>query len=852
MRRVFFFLTILLCSTIIMAFTGESMGKTAADFNAGTVLIIHYHRFDESYDGWNLWVWPNRPISMDGKAYSFDRTDEFGVSATVTLPGKHSRLGFIVRLRDWEAKDVNADRFVEIPESGVAEIWVIEGEHDYIFDPQEIDLRPRIKAAFLDSLSEIFVSLSAPVDTRIASTRVEIDGQEFPVASVQKADPTDISVTNYVKISLEEPIPPDAVAKEMTLSIEGFLAGRVIVRKALDNPAFYFDGELGAIYSGLSTIFRVWSPVSSSASLLLYNDLHSEEYQEILMTKKAHGVWEVEVFEDLHLRPYKYRFHSYGRERETVDIYSRAVTKGSTKSVVVDPTKTVFEGWLGHEKPSMDRPVDAIIYEIHVGDMTSDRSTDIVHKGKYLGLTETGRTGPEGVSAGLDHLVELGITHVHIMPFNDIYYVEEGSEDGYGWGYDPYLYMVPDGHYSTNPSDPISRILEAKKMIKALHESGMKVILDTVFNHTATTGETSPFDQTVPYYFYRTDRTGAYTNGTGVGNEIATERPMMRKHILDALKMWVNDYEIDGFRFDLLGLFDKETVHAIDSKLHEVDESILLYGEPWGGWGANVTFAKGDQRGTRVAVFNDNLRDAIRGSVFDPKVRGFSLGSRAKERRIMRGVVGSIDYSYEIRDFADEPHETINYVSAHDNQTLWDKNSAAMPDASMELLIRAQKLSNAIVLFSQGIPFLHGGVDFARTKDGNDNSYNAGVDLNKMDYARKAEFLELFHYYRDMIELRKNHPAFRMGSSQEIRDNLSFLDAPRNMVAFILNGSAVNDPWNEILVIFNGNLEDASITLPNGKWNLAVDSETVSNVSLGELQGDVVLEAISTYILFKH
>ncbi|HOI34584.1 MAG TPA: type I pullulanase [Mesotoga infera] len=850
MRRVLFILAILL-GTTIMAFTGESMGKTAADYGAETVLIIHYHRYSGNYDGWNLWVWPNMPTSMDGKSYIFDRSDEFGVVSTVKFSNKHTRLGYIVRLNDWQAKDVNADRFVDIPESGVAEIWLIEGEYDHVTDPASIDLRPRIKAAFLDSLNEIYVSLSAPVDTKVAEAKVLIKNEQRPVKSIEKADPTDISFTNYVKVTLAGTIEPEEISDPIELVIEGFLPDEVIVRSALDDPSFYYEGQLGAIYERDFTTFRVWSPVSSSATLLLYDDYDSQKCKQISMTKTSQGVWEATVEGDLHLKSYRYSLFSYGKFRETVDIYSKAVTRNSLRSVVIDPARTVFDEWEMDVRPSMEKFEDAIIYEIHISDITADTKTNVVNRGKYLGLTERDRTGPEGVKAGLDHLIELGVTHVHILPFNDIHYIDEGIDGQYGWGYDPYLYMVPEGHYSTDPSNPLSRIIEAKMMIKALHDSGIRVILDTVYNHTASTGEGSPFDQTVPYYYYRTDRTGAYTNGSGVGNEIATERPMMRKHIIDSLKMWVNDYHIDGFRFDLLGLFDRETVLAIDRELHELEPTLLLYGEPWGGWGANVTFSKGDQKGTQVAVFNDNLRDAIRGSVFDPKVKGFSLGSRAKERRIMRGISGSIEYSYDIRDFTDDPAETINYVSAHDNQTLWDKNSAAMPDASQELLLNAQKLSNAIVLLSQGIPFLHGGVDFARTKNGNDNSYNAGVELNKMDYSRKAQFIDLFNYYKGMIELRKSHPAFRMATAQEIKENLVFLDTPRNIVAFILNGEATGDTWKEILVIFNGNIEDAKITLPNGSWNLAMDEARVSKESLGEIKGEVILRAASAYVLYK-
>ncbi|MFA7426777.1 MAG: type I pullulanase [Mesotoga sp.] len=850
MKRVLFFLFIIFGATIF-AFTGESMGKNAADYDAGTVLIVHYHRYDENYDGWNLWIWPDKPKSMDGKSYAFDRTDDFGVSATVRLDEKHSRVGFIVRLREWEKKDVTVDRFVDIPESGVAEIWVIEGEEEFLFSPEKIDLTPRVKIAFLDSLSEVFASLSAPVDTRIVTPEVFVNGSPIEIETFEKADPTDISVTNYVKIKLAKPLPAESVCEELSLNIEGFLSSEIIVRKALDDPQFFYGNQLGAIYSKSETVFRVWSPVSSSASVLLFEDLFSDGYVELPMSRGKNGVWETVVKGDQHLKAYKYKFSSYGKERSTVDIYSHAVTRNSERSVVIDQEKVVFDGWNDHKVPPLENPENAIIYEIHVGDMTSDLNTTVENKGKYLGLAETGRTGPEGVSVGLDHIVELGVTHVHIMPFNDIHYIIEGEEGQYGWGYDPYLYMVPEGHYSIDPSDPLSRIIESKIMIKKFHENGIRVILDTVFNHTATTGSSSPFDQTVPYYYYRTDRTGAYLNGTGVGNEIATERPMMRKHILDTLKMWVTEYRIDGFRFDLMGLIDRETILAIDRELHAIDESILLYGEPWGGWGATITFGKGDQKGTGVSVFNDNLRDAIRGSVFDEKVKGFALGSRAKERRIMRGIVGSIEYSNDIKDFADDPAETINYVSAHDNQTLWDKNSAAMPDAPRDLLLSAQKLSNAIIILSQGIPFLHGGVDFARTKYGNENSYNAGVELNKMDYSRKAEFIDLFTYYKDLIALRKNHPAFRMTSSEQISNNLTFLDAPRNIVAFTINGESAGDSWEEILVIFNGNLEPSEITLPDDSWNLASDGVRVSDAPLERLSGKVTLEPISTYVFFK-
>jgi len=857
MRRVLLvILTVAFLATPFLAFDYYTADKTAEDFGGKTVLIVNYHRYDSNYSGWNLWIWPHEPVSMHGQSYQFTEETEFGMRAVVVLPAAHTKVGFIVRLREWEMKDVTPDRFVDIPESGVAEIWVLEGELEYLTDPSEIDLSPRINAAFLDSLREIYCYLSTTFDTGKWPGRVEvlIGGEPRSIESVEKADPTDISVTRYIKISLSDPLLPADVSGDILLSIDGFVDRRVIVRKALDDELFYYAGELGAIYGPERTTFKIWSPVSSAAELILFDSLYGPEYEVAPMTMQGNGVWTAMVEGDLHLAAYKYRFHSYGETRETVDMYSKAVTHNSQRSVVIDLEKTDFPGWKDCEKPPLESVLDAIIYEIHVGDITADESTSIVHKGKYLGLTERGAEGPGGVSVGLDHLVELGITHVHIMPISDFYYVNEGEPGAYGWGYDPHLYWVPEGHYSTDPRDPISRITEAKKMIKALHESGIRVILDVVYNHTAQTGPNSPFDQTVPQYFYRTDKTGAYTNNSGVGNDVATERPMMRKFIVDSLLYWIDEYNADGFRFDLIGIFDKGTVLEIEKSLVAADPTILIYGEPWGGFGATVTFGKGDQKGTSIALFNDGFRDAIRGSVFDHTARGFALGMRARETRVKRGVVGSIEYDYLISDFAESPGETINYVSSHDNQTLWDKNLSAWPEASVEQLKAAQRLSNAIILLSQGIPFLHGGVDFCRTKYGDDNSYDAGVEVNKFDWIRKAEFRDVFEYYRDLIALRKEHPAFRMDCAEDIMSSIVFLELPRELrqvVAYTIDGQVSGDPWAEILVVLNGNREEMVFELPEGSWHMASDGRIVSSDSLGEYSGALEMAATSAYIFFR-
>ena len=854
-KKISWIFLIMLLSVTMYAFTAYSAGKTAEDFGGKIVLILHYHRYDGNYDGWNLWVWPHKPQSLAGKSYEFNHMDDFGPFAVITFDKKWEQLGFIVRLREWEKKDVNADRFVKIPKTGVAEIWVLEGEMDFYTDPSKIDLSPRVKAAFLDSFTDIYAYLSTPMDTKqwFKKVQVTIDGKNLPIKSVTKADPTDISKTKYIKISLGEELKPEDVSKSIQLKIDGYMKKTIICRKILDNSAFYYSGELGAIYKRNSTEFRIWSPVSSSADLLLYDDYNATEPSKVIpMIKKDKGVWSTVIPGDLHLKAYKYRFTSYGKTRETVDMFSKAVTKNGEKSVVVDLSRTNFDGWEADIKPQLKAFEDSIIYEIHVADITGDPSTTIINKGKYLGLAERGVTNSLGVKVGLDHLIELGITHVHIMPIHDSFYLKEGERDQYGWGYDPYLYWVPEGHYSTDPSNPLSRITEVKKMVKALHDSGIRVILDVVYNHTAQTGPGSPFDQTVPYYFYRIDYMGAYTNGSGVGNEIATERPMMRKFIVDSLLYWVSEYHVDGFRFDLLGLFDKETVKAIESSLHAEDPSILVYGEPWGGWGANITFGKGSQKGMHIALFNDGIRDAIIGSVFNKKLKGFALGSRAKETRIKRGVVGSISYSSKIYDFTSDPEETINYVSSHDNLTLWDKDVEVVGNENIALLKKAQKFSNAIILLSQGIPFLHGGVDFCRTKHGNDNSYNTGLEINMFDWKRKAEFYDVFSYYKGLIDLRKAHIAFRMRTADDIINNLVFLPTQqKRVVAFQIDGEAIGDQWKDIIVIFNGNTTPVFFKLPDGNWNQVVNEEKAGNGILKVVKGVINIAGTSACVLYK-
>ncbi len=820
---------------------------------AATELVIHYHRWDGNYDGWNLWIWWVEPISKDGAAYQFTEKDDFGVVARVKFDETLTKVGIIVRLNEWQEKDVAMDRFITIKD-GKAEVWLLQGiEQIYTTKP---DTSPRVLFAQARAQDVIEAYLTGQVDTTKVSAKVTVDGVERKVAKVEKANPTDISKTNHVKITLAEPIKLDEVNKDVQVAIEGYKPARVIMMEILDK--IYYDGPLGFEYSPTKTTIRVWSPVSKTVDLLLYKNWDDKEPTKVVpMNYIGNGAWEVVLDGDWEGWFYRIRYFSYGEYREGVDYFSKAVTKNSAKSAIIDLKKTNPSGWDKDVRPTMKALEDAIIYEIHIADMTGLDNSNVKNKATYLGLTEKGTRGPNGVTTGLDHLVELGVTHVHILPMFDFYTGDESERDfekSYNWGYDPYLFTVPEGRYSTNPINPYVRINEVKQMVKALHENGIRVILDMVFPHTFGIGVLSPFDTAVPYYFYRIDKTGAYLNESGCGNVMATERPMLKKYVIDTLKWWVLEYHVDGFRFDQMGLMDKKTMLDLEKELHAIDPTILLYGEPWGGWGAPVRFGKSDVGGTHIAAFNDEFRDAMRGSVVNATVKGFLMGALAKETAIKRGVVGSIEYDDVIRSFAKDPEETINYVACHDNHTLWDKNYlAAQADTNIkwteEMLKNAQKLAGAILLTSQGIPFLHAGQDFARTKKGDENSYNSPISINGLDYARKAEFIDVFNYYKGLIEIRKAHPAFRQRTAEDIKKKITFLPTTRKMVAFTIKDE--NDSWKEILVIYNGDTKDQDFTLPEGTWNVVVDQQNAGTKVLYQVSGKITVKSTSTMVMYK-
>ena len=604
----------------------------------------------------------------------------------------------------------------------------------------------------------------------------------------------------------------------------------------------YQGKDLGVTYTRVQSTFRVWSPTATQVKLFLYKTtIHP--LQEHWMKKDIDGTWLIILKEDLN--GFEYTFNAMVENkwmREAVDPYARAVNVNGKRGMIVDLKETSPAGWEKDKSPAFDplsaksgvggEAPDAIIYELHIRDASISSTSGIRHKGKFLGLTETGTKNPTGLSTGLDHIKELGITHVHLLPCFDFNSVDETKPDAtYNWGYDPLNYNVPEGSYATDPYDGVTRIKEFKQLVKTFHENGLRVVMDVVYNHTALT-ETSNFNQLVPGYYYRQTADGKFSNATACGNETASERPMFRKFMLESMSYWVKEYHVDGFRVDLMGVHDIATMNLISKELHKIKPDIIIYGEGWTAGSSPLpdslrAIKKYVSKLDRIAVFSDDLRDGIKGSVFEKEDKGFVSAKLGMEESIKFGIVAScnhpqVDYrnvNYSKAPYAVAPYQTISYCECHDNHVLWDKLALSAKDASEEERIQMYKLALSIVLTSQGISFLHAGTEFLRSKKGVENSYDSPDSINAIDWSLKTKNKEIFEYVKALINLRKEHPAFRMTSAKQISSGIRFLNTKQEgVIAYSLNGLLTKDRWKKILIFFNGASATPLITFPKGPW----------------------------------
>lgn len=631
----------------------------------------------------------------------------------------------------------------------------------------------------------------------------------------------------------------------------------------------YTGNDLGAVYSPKMTRFKVWAPEAESVKLNLYKQGEGDNLiDQHIMKKSANGTYVFEKQGDCNGIYYTYTVVNHGEEQEAVDPYTKAAGVNGQRGMVINLAKTNPQGFEmdGYRNP--EHITDAIIYEGSVRDFTMDESSGVFHNGKFLGLTEANTTNHFGEATALDYISGLGVTHVQILPAFDFETVDEKNQKAqYNWGYDPDNYNVPEGSYAVSPYDGAVRIQEMKQMVLALHSRGIGVIMDVVFNHTYRRDD-SNLQKIVPGYYYRSDETG-YTNGSGCGNEVASDRPMVQKLIVDSLIYWAKEYHIDGFRFDLMGVLDIDTMNVIAERLKEIRPDIYLYGEGWNGGPSSLAeekraFKASAKKMPGIGMFNDDIRDTIKGSVFYDDHLGFVNGGAHLENALRYGITGAVahpqvDYdAYGSKPWAKEPGQSINYVSCHDNYTLWDKLSVSCPEASEEKKKAMNRLCAAIVFTSQGVPFIQAGEEFLRSKPlpekkgFAENSYNMPDAVNSIKWDNIHEYPDMIAYYKGLMALRKAHPVFRMQSEVEMTQNLCFLsDTPENVVAYLLKGKGADDTPENILVIFNGNDEEILYNLPEGKWKILVDDKTAGADGKKNISEKVDVEPLSALVLEK-
>ena len=621
-------------------------------------------------------------------------------------------------------------------------------------------------------------------------------------------------------------------------------------------------------YSKTATTFKLWSPTAEEVKINLYkNGTDGTPYETHQMEATQDGIWKKQLKGDLNGIYYTYQVKIDGKWlEETPGIYAQAVGVNGNRAMVLDLESTNPNQWANDIGPKVTQPNEAIIYEAHIRDMTIQSQSGSSMPGKYLGMVETGTKGPEGVATGFDHIKEMGVTHVHLLPTFDHYSINERKLDSaqFNWGYDPQNYNVPEGSFSSDPFNAEVRIKEFKTMVKTFHDNGIGVILDVVYNHTGGKFELSNFNLEVPDYYYRHKEDGSLSDATMCGNETASERPMMRKFMIESVAYWAKEYHLDGFRFDLMGVHDIKTMNEIAKTLKAINPNIIIYGEGWTAGDSPLPF---QQRALKqnmmemlqISAFCDDIRDGIKGSVFDENSTGFVSGAENTEESIKFGIVGAIqhpqiDYSkvnYSKAPWTKEPWQSIAYVSCHDNNTLYDKLKISRKDADEVTIEAMDKLANAIVLTSQGVSFIHAGAEMLRSKQGQENSYNLPDSINEINWNLKVTNSKVVEYYKNLIALRKAHPAFRMPNAEEVRANLQFKQIENGLISYQISNHANGDTWKNILVIYNANPKPVNYTLDE-TWQLAVMGDTFTLDNGKTLQNSVKVPPISVLIAFQN
>ncbi|WP_280769968.1 type I pullulanase [Salipaludibacillus daqingensis] len=677
---------------------------------------------------------------------------------------------------------------------------------------------------------------------------VELEG-EFSFEEIndhEEAMIVESEITNIIwKLSVKEVIndrkvifhsaEPLPLGKELMFKYNGInipvYAGAVVRTAWFDMEYDASHLEYGALYEKEATTFRVWSPIATSMHLLL-------DGKAYVMKRKEKGVWEYEINQNCHGLPYLYRINVNGEVLDVIDPYAKALTANSQAAVVTDLSKTDPDNFRITERVKMDRLQDSSIYELHVRDATVHPESGVTHKGKYLGLTEPNTKTSRGFSTGLDYITELGVTHVQLLPVNDFARVDDLQPDNkYNWGYDPLFYQTPEGSYSSNPTDPFSRVTELKKLVQAFHERNVSIILDVVYNHVFIMEESS-FEKLVPGYYFRYHAHGEISNGTGVGNDFASERAMGRKFILDSIDYWLTEYLVDGFRFDLMGAIDIETMKKIKERCDQEDGLIMLLGEGWELPTAIDSMDKATSHQSHqlpgVRFFNDFFRDSVKGNNFDLFDYGYVNGKGKYIERLPQLVKGSSSENEWVPPFVSDVNQTVNYVECHDNHTLWDRLLTSNEEEEDDDRKQMAKLAIGLTIVSQGIPFIHAGQEWFRSKDGDGNSYISGDIVNQLNWIEREKNEDHIDFVRRLLKIRNEHPVFRLISKNEIDRRVHVLPTPAPTFGFTLLGDG-----KDLCIYVNPTKKRFQMKLPSfGNWDALLSNVGQKPISSSKIVGE--------------
>jgi pullulanase len=845
-------------------------------------LIVHYKRTSNptNYGDWGLWLWafkgsglPESQVTpffsnvLDNKGYAL-------INTQVPISDGVTQLGLIPRLKSGWTKDVDLDRIVNLDANNFAEIWIQQND-GYIYTNDSFIIPPELWGASIESLRTVKVTLSKPNGT--AGPGFSLTGVGAPaIVSAEKIKDLNSGQTSSNKqwlITTATDIPLGA-----TLRVEHtdpdptrvFGSRQLVAAGVFTSPAFvdaysYAGDDLGATYTSAKTDFRVWAPTASAVSLVTYASATADKASGTVtaMSSSVKGTWTASLTGDKHGQVYMYRVTVGGNTEDAVDPYARSVTVNGDRGVVIDLSRTNPTGWLTHKKPAFSgKAADSVMYELHVRDSSIDANGGVkaADRGKFLGLAQLGTsigTGKAKVSTGLSFYKEMGVTHVQLLPMYD--YASGGNELSpvFNWGYDPEHFNVPEGQYSSDPTNPVARIKELKTAIQAFHTNGMRVTMDVVYGHVASATE---FSQSiiVPGYWFRKDSNGNLTNRSGCGNDTATERPMVRKFIVDSFKYWTKEYKLDGYRLDQMGLWDVQTVNDSANAIRAIEPAATIIGEAW-SMGGDSGLPQGNQSQLLnmpgVGAFNDGIRNGVKGSPDGTSDGGYVNGNPGAINAVKAGIIGNTSADkITVPWLTLDSGQSVNYAEAHDNMTLYDKLWAVNNGQSQSAVAKQSRQIASLIFLAQGTAFIQAGQEFLRSKDGDHNSYRSSDAVNSLKWAERAKQKVTVEYYKGLIALRKAHPAFRMNTPSAISANLKFLTAPDDVLAYSLNGKAAKDKWSTIVVISNPYGTAKKVNLPaTGNWQVVVSGDKAGVTTLSTLKKAKVatVAANSTLVLWK-